>query len=377
MKINFIPFYFPQLHPVPENYAWWGKGYTDWDRVKTAVAHSENHHQPRIPLNKNYYDQSLEQTQKWQIALALQYGIYGFNFYHYWFDGKVLLKKPLQNFHKLDHKLKYCITWANETWTKRWEGRLNTILIRQNHRIDKKEWENHFQYLLPFFQDKRYIRIDRKPVFCLYRPDILAGARRFTDFFQNQAVKHGLNGIYFIALKAYEPKNQVIYDNFDAVMRFQPRDIFGRKDNKTLLQKKLEVYLRALPERYQICLSGLALKFQTGTVYDYDRFWKKLIDTAEKDLAKDKPIYQSIPVDWDNTPRYGEKSHYFSNYSPEKFKANLIRFLNVFLRADQKELFLFVNAWNEWSEGAYLEPDEKHLYKSLEILQALHTYAGQ
>jgi hypothetical protein len=179
-----------------------------------------------------------------------------------------------------------------------------------------------------------------------------------------------------MALKAYEPKNKEVYDNFDAVMRFQPRDVFGRKDTKTVFQKKLETYLRALPERYQIWFSGLALKFQTGKVHDYDRFWKQLIRTAEQDLSSDKPIYQSIPVDWDNTPRYRKKSQYFFNYAPEKFKANLTRLLKVFFRADQQEVFLFVNAWNEWSEGAYLEPDEKHRFKSLETLQALQTYAG-
>jgi len=201
MKTNFIPFYFPQLHSIPENDIWWGKGYTDWDRVKAASPHSENHYQPRIPLNKNYYDQSLEETQQWQIELAIQYGIYGFNFYHYWFDGKLLLEKPLENFQKLDHSLKYCMTWANETWTKRWEGHLNQILIRQHHRVDEKEWEAHFNYLLSFFKDKRYIKIDQKPVFCIYRPDILMEVHKFIEFFQNQAIKNGLNGIYFIALE--------------------------------------------------------------------------------------------------------------------------------------------------------------------------------
>ncbi len=377
MKTNFIPFYFPQLHSIPENDIWWGKGYTDWDRVKTAAPHSENHYQPRIPLNRNYYDQSLEETQQWQIRLALQYKIYGFNFYHYWFGGKLLLEKPLQNFQKLDHTLKYCITWANETWTKRWEGHLNQVLIRQNHRLDEKEWEAHFNYLLPFFKDKRYITIDQKPVFCIYRPDILTDVHQFIEFFQNQAIKNGLNGIYFIALKAYEPKNKSIYDHFDAIMRFQPRDIFGREDDKKILRKKMELYLRALPERYQIFLSELALKFQTHRGHDYDRFWLRLTDTAKKDMAAAKPIYQSIPVDWDNTPRYGEKSHYFFNYSPEKFKSHVKNLLEMFSNAGQKEIYIFVNAWNEWSEGAYLEPDEQDLFKPLEALQALTGYGGK
>jgi hypothetical protein len=375
MKTNFIPFYFPQLHAIPENDVWWGKGYTDWDRVKTAVPHSKNHHQPRIPLNRNYYDQSLEETQRWQIQLALQYGIYGFNFYHYWFDGKLLLEKPLQNFRKLDHPLRYCMTWANETWTRRWEGRLNQILIRQNHRRD--DWEEHFNYLLPCFKDTRYITIDQKPVFCIYRPDILTDVHEFIEFFQNRALQNGLNGIYFIGLKAYETKNKRFYDPFDAVMRFQPRDIFGREDHQKRLKKKVELYLRALPERYQIFLSELALKFQSRRLHDYDRFWQRLTDTAGTDMAGSKPVYQSIPVDWDNTPRYGEKSHYFCNYSSEKFKTHVQNLLEVFLKAGREEIFIFVNAWNEWSEGAYLEPDEQDGFKSLEALKALTVYGGK
>lgn len=374
MKINFIPFYFPQLHSIPENDIWWGKGYTDWDRVKTSIPHSESHYQPRIPINKNYYDQSREGTQKWQAELALQYDIYGFNFYHYWFDGKLLLEKPLQNFKKSDHQLKYCITWANETWTKRWEGKLNEILIMQNHLVDKKEWGKHFNYLLPFFKDERYITMDQKPVFCIYRPDIIKDVHQFIEFFQDQGIKNGLKGIYFIALKAYEPKDLRIFNYFNAIMRFQPRDIFGQKKKTNLLKKKMEAYLRALPEKYQIFLSGLALKFQSSVIYDYDEFWGKLIDTAQKDLLTDKPVYQSIPVDWDNTPRYKEKSHYFINYSAGKFKHHLTKLLNIFSNAGKKEIFIFVNAWNEWSEGAYLEPDERDSFKNLETLKTLNNY---
>ena len=375
MKNKFIPFYFPQLHAIPENDVWWGAGYTDWDRVKTAQPHNASHYQPRIPLNQNYYDQSLSDTQKWQIDLALSYDIYGFNFYHYWFDGKLLLEKPIQNFKNLDHNLKYCITWANESWTKRWEGKLNEVLIKQNHNVDLAEWETHFNYLLPFFQDQRYITIEDKPVFCIYRPDILKNVDQFISFFQSLAIKNGLKGVYFIALRAYEPKDKTVYNYFDAVMRFQPRDVFGQY-KKPGLKTKLEVYFRSLPERIQIVISAILLKFQSGVSNSYQDFWDKLIASAKADCDSLKKTYQSIAVDWDNTARYKSKSHYFIDANPELFKLNLKKLLSILKRQDKKENLIFVNAWNEWSEGAYLEPDEKFQYSNLETLKELSNYDG-
>lgn len=375
MKTKFIPFYFPQLHSIPENDIWWGEGYTDWDRVKTAQPHNVNHYQPRVPLNNNYYDQSQDSTQKWQIDLALEYGIYGFNFYHYWFDGKLLLEKPIQNFKKLNHNLNYCITWANETWTKRWEGKINEVLIQQNHHVDKSEWKSHFDYLLPFFKDERYITIENKPVFCIYRPDIIKNVDAFISYFQELAVENGLNGLYVIALRAYEPKDKSVYDSFNGIMRFQPRDVFGQQTKKGL-KSMIEVYFRALPERIQIIVSALLLKIQSGVINDYQDFWDKLIEVARQDLTASKPMYQSIAVDWDNTPRYKSKSHYFHNSTPSLFKSNLKRLLDLFYCQDKKENIIFVNAWNEWSEGAYLEPDERYKYEYLQTLKELNDYNG-
>jgi hypothetical protein len=375
MKNKFIPFYFPQLYSIPENDEWWGKGYTDWNRVKIAEPHNSEHYQPRIPLNKNYYDQGDEKTQLWQVELALKFNIYGFNFYHYWFDGKLLLEKPIHNFKNLNHDLKYCITWANESWTKRWEGKLNEVLIQQNHHTNQLEWESHFNYLLPFFQDERYITIEDKPVFCIYRPDIVKSIDQFVDFFQNLAHKNGLKGIYFIALRAYEPKDKSIYKHFDAIMRFQPRDVFGQR-NTNSIKNKIEVYFRALPERIQIIVSAMLLKFQSGALNNYQDFWDKLISMAENDCNSSQTIYQSIAVDWDNTARYKNKSHFFTNCTPDSFKINLIKLLNVFYKLNKKENLIFVNAWNEWSEGAYLEPDEKFQYSNLETLKELSNYDG-
>lgn len=372
MKNKFVPFYFPQLHQIKENDEWWGDGYTDWDRVKVSKPHNEEHYQPRIPLNERYYDQSSEETLRWQIELAKAYNIHGFNFYHYWFDGKLLLEKPLSIFKNLDHDLKYCVTWANETWTKRWEGKFNEVLIKQNHKYDIAEWKAHFAYLLQFFTDERYIRIDGKPVFMIYRPDIIPHISEFIDFFQEAAIGAGLKGIFFVAIKAYDVADVKIYDSFNSLLRFQPRDLFGsnlKKESKKFAW--LETRLRGLPEKYQIILGDLRQKFQGSSKFDMDEFWTHLINNAEKDLESSIEIFQSILPDWDNTPRYGNKSKYFTGSSPEKFEKYLGRLLSVESKKSREDIFIFINAWNEWSEGAYLEPDEKNGYKYLEILKKL------
>jgi len=373
MSNKFIPFYFPQLHAIPENNKWWGENYTDWDRVKVAPALTKNHHQPRIPLNHNYYDQSLADTIKWQIDLATSFNIYGLNFYHYWFNGKLLLEKPIQLFKNINHDLKYCITWANETWSKRWDGKFNEILIKQEHAVDYDEWTAHFNYLIQFFEDERYIRIDAKPVFLIYRPDIFPQINAFLKFLEDKCKERGLPGIYAIGIKAYETTNKDVYNGFDAVLKFQPRIFFGKgKGEKTSLAMKVQARLRHLPEKYQLILGDLKYKLQRSTSYSIDDFWKSLLHEAKLDLYSEKKIYESVLTDWDNTARYGIRAKYFSNASPEKFEYYLKELIETLSKDNRgQDNYIFINAWNEWSEGAYLEPDEKNQYKYLEVLKRL------
>lgn len=375
MKNKFIPFYFPQLHRIPENDRWWGEGYTDWDRVKNALPLSGSHYQPRIPLDGQYYSQDNEETLKNQIELAISNNIYGFNFYHYWFDGKLLLQKPIEIFKNLSHDLKFCITWANETWTKRWEGKFNEVLIKQNHKYDVDEWKKHFEYLSIFFEDERYIKIDGKPVFMLYRPDIFPKVDQFIAFFQDLAIKRGMKGIYFVGIKAYEVLDKSIYESFDALLKFQPRELFGtslKRESSTF--KAIEKILRHLPERQQIWLGDLRQKFAGSTSYNIDEFWKALIKNALADQSSPKKIFQSILPDWDNTARYGKKAKYFSNSSPEKFEFYLKELIEVEKASSNDDVLIFINAWNEWSEGAYLEPDIRNEYRYLEILKKLSDF---
>ena len=171
MKI--LAYYLPQFHEIPENNEWWGKGFTEWTNVKKAKPLFDGHYMPRIPLNENYYDLTDISTQQWQVELARKYGIYGFCMYHYWFNGHMLLEKPINQY--LEHKeldLPFCFSWANEYWTNGWVSSENKILMAHDN-TDEQDWINHFNYFLPFFKDDRYIKVEGKPLLILYFPNIL------------------------------------------------------------------------------------------------------------------------------------------------------------------------------------------------------------
>lgn len=367
-KTKLIPFYFPQFHSIPENDNWWGKGYTDWERVKNANPLFDAHHQPRIPVNSNYYNLASEEVIAWQVETAQQYGLSGFCFYHYWFDGKLLLEKPMEIFYKLKHDFPYCVTWANETWTKRWIGS-NEILIQQTHKPDTELWKRHFDYLLKFFEDKRSIRIDGKPVFLIYRPDIIQNLDAFIDYFRTLAAKNGLGDLYMIGIKSYNTLGDV-YNKFDAILKFQPRQLFNEVFfKKSAVGKKIEAMLRSLPERIQLPIGELKYRLEKYKVFEYDAFWEETIQQAVADKQSLQPVYHSGLVDWDNTARYGKKAKLFRGSSPENFKQYLEKLIQV--EDDKANPMIFINAWNEWSEGAYLEPDTKHGYSYLEGIRQL------
>ncbi|RRQ78488.1 glycoside hydrolase family 99-like domain-containing protein, partial [Enterococcus faecium] len=192
-----IAFYLPQFHEIPENNEWWGEGFTEWTNVKTARPLYSGHYQPREPINDNYYDLLNDDVKEWQVSIAKKNGIYGFCFYHYWFDGKMLLEKPVEQFLKNKNlDINFCLSWANEPWTKAWVSKNDSILIEQNYG-NEENWEKHFDYLLPFFKDSRYICNDGKPLFVIYRPEQIGCLNEMLDYWQILAKKNGLAGIDF------------------------------------------------------------------------------------------------------------------------------------------------------------------------------------
>jgi len=365
-----IAMYFPQLHAIPENDAWWGKGFTDWNNVKSAAPQYEGHYQPRIPQDKNYYDQSEIETLRWQIDLAKRHGVYGFCHYHYWFDGTQLLETPTNLImENKDIDFPFCLSWANETWSKRWDGRDHHILIQQTHPPTKESWKKHYDCLIKAWTDPRAIKVNDKPVFVIYRPQRIDKIDEMLAYWREMALHDGLPGLYFIFQKQYELPNNNCLNSFDAQFQFQPFEAVASPsyNEKSICHSALFKLVRSLPERYQDMLRGLRAKFiRELTFHDYDETWKRVVEIREDDKLT---TYPGAFVDWDNTSRYKKKATIFRGASPERFSKWFDSLVDTMPKRKLPENFIFLNAWNEWAEGAYLEPDERYGYQYLEVVK--------
>jgi len=366
-----IAVYYPQFHTIKENDNAWGDGFTDWTRVKASKSQFKNHYQPREPLNNNYYDLSDPKSISEQVKLAQKYGIYGFCFYHYWFDGKLLLEKPLELF--LENKtleMPFCLSWANETWTKRWVGDAKSIIQKQTHIPDKEIWKKHFEYLIPFFKDNRYIRINNKPIFIFYQPGIINNLTELLDYWQELAIAEGLPGIYYIATKRQKGISKTIKNEFNGIMKYQPQEAYNSNDfgGRSILSRVITNISFAFPERIRDHIAKIKDKTRKLNLFDSKKLWNTIINNAYKPIPNySGDIFESIYVNWDNSPRYGNKANVFSLVKPVEFESYLNKMLD---KTEESNMdYLFVNAWNEWAEGAYLEPDKKFEYQYLEAIQ--------
>lgn len=367
-----IAFYFPQFHEIPENDEWWGKGFTDWKLVKEAKPLYEGHNQPRIPIDDNYYNPCDKETLKKQAELAKKYGIEGFMFYHYWFDGKLYLEKPMEVFlANPDIDISFCVTWANESWTRSWVGKPEIFLQKQSHSVDKEIWEKHFNYLLPFFTDPRAIKIDEKPVFLIYQPFLINDSKTMLELWNELAIKNGLNGLYFIAIKNHDYQSTDFISSYDAIMKFQPREAYSNKDfNEHNLSARFQI-LRRLPHKAQLYLTKLNQKLSKHKIFDSRKLWDVILKNSYKNEFKGYKlkVFESAFFEWDNTSRYKNKAKIFTGLSNDEKKVNLEQLMKK--AQDNNSPYVFFNAWNEWSESAYLEPDKKNGYKHLEIIKEI------
>ena len=369
--IKIIPFYLPQFHTIPENDQWWGEGFTEWTNVRKAQPLFPGHDQPRIPLNGEY-NLLDDETKIWQADLAKKYGIFGFCYYHYWFkDGRKLLEKPAEQMlanPKVD--LPFCFCWANENWSKNWDGGNREVIMEQDYG-DLNDWEKHFQYLLPFFKDSRYITVDEKPLFVIYKPDQIIDLYQMTSYWKQRAVEEGFPGLCFaFQFPTYYSDMYYRNDIFDFRIGFEPvhaRNLDSMKpgtSNKVKLMRKFlgENILSIYRKKRVANLSSGFSKAQNLAMYFYDEIWVKILNahwTAE-----------FIPggfVDWDNTPR-NKHGLLHSGFTIEKFQNYMTRLIK---RANnENKPMIFINAWNEWGEGAFLEPDQKYGYQKLEAIKS-------
>ena len=357
MKV--IAFYLPQFHNIPENDEWWGEGFTEWTNVKKAKSLYTGHEQPRIPQNSNYYNLLDDNTKIWQANLAKKYGVYGFCYYHYWFDGHMLLEKPMEQMlknKKID--IPFCICWANEPWTRAWIGETKTLIPQRYG--NRKEWKQHFDYLLQFLKDDRYIKDDDgKPLFVIYRPEIIEPLNNMLDYWNELAKENGLPGISF----AYQQLNFDLNKNKDETrfkynIEFQPTYAFYDMTSKKFkLIRKLK---RFITEKVEKCTGkdirqlGRGIKITGFNRVSYDDAWKTILNRKPKN---DKCIPGAF-VDWDNTPRHGKRGRIYYGANPEKFEKYFKKLIDITKNTYNKDI-IFIDAWNEWAEGAYLEPDER------------------
>ncbi len=362
--------YFPQFHAVPENDEWWGKGFTDWNNVRTSYAQYEGHYQPRVPLGNNYYDQSQIETIRWQVELAKKHGLYGFCHYHYWFDGKQILETPTNLWmENKDIDFPFCLSWANETWSRRWDGRDHHILVQQTHPPLKESWKRHFDYLIKAWSDPRAIKVDGKPVFVIYRPHRIEKIDEMLAYWRELALQAGLPGLYIMAQKQYEFPNRDCIASFDGVFQFQPfESIYSPGfDSKSIRHTPLFKLVRKLPERTQDLLRGVRARFvKELTFHDYDTVWQQIIKVRKEDGLD---TYPGAFVDWDNAPRYKNRATIFRGANPGAFRKWFGKLVETMPDRKLPENYIFLNAWNEWSEGTYLEPDERYGCQYLEAVK--------
>lgn len=345
--------YLPQYHEIPENNEWWGQGFTEWTNVRKARPLYQGHQQPRIPLNGNYYDLSSPEEMQKQMRMASKYGVDGFCIYHYWFKGKKLLEKPVEQLLSLEEvPLSYCLCWANEPWTRTWDGDNGSkqILMKQEYG-DETDWKEHFAYLNQFFKQKSYIKVGNKPVVVVYKENEILNCKDMFRLWNQMALQQGFDGIYLINTKRQSVKK--FYPNYaDAYFDFEPFATIGNM----------------LDSDYNTCCRMIKKDDGSGEeikVIDYARFSQYMT----KRYACNKHYLGSF-LGFDNSPRRGSKTKcVFENNSPDVFEKF---FRKQYIRsAELENEFIFINAWNEWGEGTFLEPDDLYGYGYLEAIRRI------
>ncbi len=359
-----ITFYLPQYHCIPENDEWWGKGFTDWVNVAKAKPRFWGHYQPHEPSELGYYDLTDENIRVKQARLAAEYGISAFCYYHYWFNGKMLLETPFNEVLRTGKPdFPFCLCWANENWTRRWDGFDSKILINQDYKSYNPE--EHINWLYNAFNDNRYIKINGKPLFLVYNATAIPDLKNILSKWRTLAKSKGLPDLYICSVKSIHNKlkdKEAISLGFDALVEFiptfetyiprkfsgLPRYYIFQLFNKLIELFKIDKFLKKLP---------------VTTIYDY----RKYADIKMMHKPEEKTFPCSIP-NWDNSARK-RISASFGNNDPEKFKDWVKNSIEKVNNNPDEEKIIFINAWNEWAEGCHLEPDKKNQRKFLEAVK--------
>lgn len=350
--VKLISFYLPQYYATEENDKWFGKGFTEWTNVTKAVPQYVGHWQPHLPIDMGFYSLDNLNVIKRQVELAKQYGIYGFGFYYYWIDGKKLLEKPLEKFladKSID--MPFFLFWDSGNWTKLWGGgEISEVLFKQEIKEDSAK--RFMDDLLPYLKDERYIKINNKPIFVISSPTNLGSEKcvQFIKEIRQIAKENGFDDLFLMSLRGNVNHYDIENFGFDSMLEFFPcgiEDLIDKKNEKIVNDKFV------------------------GECFNVEKFIKN-----KKYLYKSKcPVFKGCFPNWDNTARKCYQGAKIYQNTPENYKkwlSDLMKWTKE--NKDKNEQFVFINAWNEWAEGAHLEPDQKYGYAFLQATkEALET----
>lgn len=341
--VRLIAYYLPQYHPIPENDEWWGRGFTEWRNVARAFPVFDGHYQPRLPGELGYYDLRVPEIMRRQVELAKLYGISAFCFHFYWFGGRRLLEGPLDHYlATTDLDLPFCVCWANETWSRRWSGREQDVLLAQRH--SSEDDIAVIRGLDKYFRDPRYLRIDGKPVLTVYRASLFPDLKATVARWRGEMERLGYPGIYLIATNAFDFADHADF-GFDALSEFPPHGLRTPDIESSLSVSHFRV---------------------GGRIRGYAD-----VVTAEREVrAAGGVIHPGIMPSWDNSARRPTSAQIYHGSTPKLFAEWLAHAMQRASANPASERLVFVNAWNEWGEGAYLEPDLRFGYAYLEACAA-------
>ena len=369
-KARLIAFYLPQFHPIPENDEWWGKGFTEWTNVTKAKPLFKGHYQPRLPADLGFYDLRVPEVREAQAEMARNVGIEGFCYYHYWFGGKRLLERPFNEVVASGKpELPFCLCWANQTWTGIWHGAPGRILIEQTY-PGEEDNRNHFMALREAFLDPRYMRVNGRPIFVLFRPNEHPGVKRFIEQWQALARQNGLPGFHFVAhLFHYETNWDYKAQGFDSCVilsnlkanALSARDLFqGSKNSKAIKGVALGEAWSHWIWRRSRTLRG---KFSSVELY------RHALNFLLNGCGREPGVYPCVIPNWDNTPRSGMRGVLLHDSTPELFRKHLAEAIDLVASREKDQRVVFVKSWNEWAEGNYLEPDRKYGHDYLQVIK--------
>lgn len=348
-KPRLIALYLPQYHPIPENDEWWGRGFTEWTNVTKALPRFPGHHQPNLPTELGFYDLRVPETREAQAALAREYGIEAFCYYHYWFGGRQVLERILDEVVASGAPdFPFCVCWANETWSGIWHGEPKTVLIEQTYpgEIDHRR---HFEKLLSAFRDKRYLKVDGKPVFLIYRPMEIPDVKETMAMWQCMAREAGLPGLHLVG-HHFEPDWQPKEYGFDAAV--------------TPKIPKIDPWITWYHPIKRIKRNILRWR-GAPTVYEYKEVFKALLRKRTDGVVE----YPVVIPNWDNSPRSGARGLVLHGSTPELFRTHMREAVEIAADLPASHRFIFLKSWNEWAEGNYVEPDRRFGRKLLEVIR--------